>query len=203
MPFSLTGPTANRLNPASKWRRNHPGTQPRRPSPFHDSAGPSSTERRTAIPARPSDSALRHIQQILQGHRAEPSHCWRPLPQDVPAEASKCNGGDANADPRAGAALDLHFFTRRRDDDGEGLRAALQLADEPLDALVAAGEAVVVDQILEAGLGVAALAEREFDEVEEGLAGASLRASARYGWRVRVGGTPLGLRWPVLKGPCG
>jgi hypothetical protein len=66
------------------------------------------------------------------------------------------------------------------DDDGAGwaTKAAQQLADEAFDALVAASEAVVVDQILVDRLGVAALAERDLDEVEVGLAGAGRGAPA-------------------------
>ena len=67
-------------------------------------------------------------------------------------------------------------------------RAAPQLADEAFHALVAAGEVVVVDQILVDGLGVAALAEGDLDEVTVGLAGAGRGAAAGHGNRVRVGG---------------
>ena len=70
--------------------------------------------------------------------------------------------------------------------------AATQLADKAFDALVSAGEAVVVDQVLVNGLGVAALAERELDEVEVGLAGAGGGAPAGHGNRPRVGGHPIG-----------
>ena len=89
---------------------------------------------------------------------------------------------------------------------GAGLPA--QLADEALDALVAAGEAVVVDQVLPDGLGVAALAERELDEVAVGLAGAGRGAAAGSGSGARVGGHLVGrfwicrgsgTRWPVLR----
>ena len=71
-------------------------------------------------------------------------------------------------------------------------RAAPQLADEAFDALVAAGEAVVIDQVLVNGLGVATLAERELDEVEVRLADAGGGAPTRHGNRVRVGGHLVG-----------
>ena len=61
----------------------------------------------------------------------------------------------------AAAVIDLGLLARWSDDDGACLcaRAAPQLADEAFDALVAAGEAVVIDQVLVNGLGVAPLAE--------------------------------------------
>lgn len=76
------------------------------------------------------------------------------------------------AHQRARAVVDLRFFTGRRLDDGAGFRGwcSATLADEAFDALVAAREAVIVDQILVDGLGVAALAQRQFDEVAVGLA---------------------------------
>jgi hypothetical protein len=94
------------------------------------------------------------------------------------------------ADHRTGAVIDLRFLAGRRDDDGAGPRPGLaaQLADEALDALVAAGEAVVIDQVLINGLGVAALAERDLDEVEVGLAGAGRGAPAGHGGGAGVGG---------------
>ena len=97
-------------------------------------------------------------------------------------------------DHGAAAVIDLGLFAGRSDDDRAGLaaRAAPQLADEAFDALVAAGEAVVIDQVLVNGLGVATLAERELDEVEVRLADAGGGAPTRHGNRVRVGGHLVG-----------
>ena len=67
------------------------------------------------------------------------------------------------------------------------LRSAA-LADEAFDAGVAASEAVVVDQVLVDGFGVAALAQRQFDEVAMGFAGARRGAFAGRG----VGGHLIG-----------
>src|SRR5262249_55616248 len=53
------------------------------------------------------------------------------------------------------ASLDHHAGFRQL--------GAAQLAHEPLDALIAAGEAVAVHQILEDGHGVAAAGETQFD----------------------------------------
>ena len=59
---------------------------------------------------------------------------------------------------RAGAVIDLRFFAGRGLDHHAGFRRrrSAQLADEALDALIAAGEAVVVHQVLPDGHGVAA-----------------------------------------------
>lgn len=64
------------------------------------------------------------------------------------------------ADHRPAAVIDLGLFAGRRDDDGAGLRrdATLQPVDEAFDALVGAAEAVIIDQVLVDGLGVAAFA---------------------------------------------
>jgi len=56
---------------------------------------------------------------------------------------------------------------------------APELADEALDAVVVAGEGVVVDQVLPDGHGVAAAGEAELDDLAVGLAGARLRAPPR------------------------
>ena len=71
-------------------------------------------------------------------------------------------------------------------------------ADEAFDALVTASETMVIHQILIDRLGVAPFAQREFDEVEERLAGAGGGAPA--GRQVESGDT-WGLRWPVLHLP--
>ena len=59
----------------------------------------------------------------------------------------------------------MRFLARRCLDDGASFRAlcsAATLADEAFDALVAACKAVIVDEILVDGLGVAAFAQRQF-----------------------------------------
>ena len=58
-------------------------------------------------------------------------------------------------------------------------------------------KAIIVHQVLVDGLGIAALAEREFDEIEEGLAGARRRASGGLDNRCGVGGHLVGrfCRW--------
>ena len=73
-----------------------------------------------------------------------------------------------------------------------GVCVPAQLADEAFDAGVAAGEAVVVHQVLLDGFGVAALAERQFDEV---ASTARRRSPWRSGQARQGRGTP---RWPVL-----
>ena len=62
---------------------------------------------------------------------------------------------------RAGAVIDLRLFAGRGLDHRAGFRRLLaaQLADEALDALIAAGEAVDVDQVLPDRHGVAAAGE--------------------------------------------
>ena len=101
------------------------------------------------------------------------------------------------ADHGPSAVVDLQFLAGRGEDDRAGLGrgGATQLANKAFDALVTGGEAVVVDQVLVNRLGVAALAEREFDEIAEGLAGAG-------GGAVTGPGKPTGsrgtLRWPAL-----
>lgn len=99
---------------------------------------------------------------------------------------------------RPAALVDLRFLARGRDDNSTGRlrRLAAQPADEAFDAGVAPRETIAVDQVLVDPLGVAALAQRQFDEVEVGLAGAA-RGTASGEWRrLRVGGH----RWPVLDG---
>ena len=60
-------------------------------------------------------------------------------------------------DHGAAAVIDLGIFTVRGDDNNAGLatRAVPRVADEAFDALLAAGETVVIDQVLVNGLGVA------------------------------------------------
>jgi hypothetical protein len=91
-------------------------------------------------------------------------------------------------------AEDMAPLAGRCDDDRAGLQCRLpaQLSNEALDTLVTAREAMVIDQVLVDGFGVPALAEREFDEVDVGLAGADRRAAAGRGNRRRVGGHLIG-----------
>ena len=71
------------------------------------------------------------------------------------------------ADHGAGAVINLGLLTDRSLDHRTGFlgRAAEQFAYEALDALIAAGEAAGVDQILPDGHGVAAAGEPQFDGV--------------------------------------
>ena len=71
-----------------------------------------------------------------------------------------------------------------------GGRAAAQGHDEATDARVLRRKAVVVDEVLPDGDGVAAARERLRDELPIRLAGAGTRGAARR-WRPhRVGGHP-------------
>ena len=76
------------------------------------------------------------------------------------------------ADEWAGAVVDLRFLAGRGNDNGAGVGCdgAGQLAYEAFHALVAAGEAMIVDHVLPDGFGVAAARESFFDGVAEGLA---------------------------------
>lgn len=82
--------------------------------------------------------------------------------------------GGRIADQRAGAVVDLSFLAGRSNNDGAGVgcvRAGVP-AHEAFDALVAAGETVIVDQVLPDGLGIPAAGEGFLDDVAERLAGA-------------------------------
>ena len=94
------------------------------------------------------------------------------------------------ADHRPLAVVDLAFFAgRRRDDDARlGRRAAAQRHDEATDTRVPRGKAVVVDEVLPDGHGVAATRQRLGDQLAIRLAGARARRAARR-WRTPgVGG---------------
>src|SRR6266404_7958523 len=75
---------------------------------------------------------------------------------------------------RAGAVVDLKFFTGCSFDHRTGYRCLLtaELGDEAPDALVTGGETVGVHQILPDRHGVATTREREFDRVSVGPTGA-------------------------------
>ena len=97
---------------------------------------------------------------------------------------------------RTAAVVDLCFLGWWRNDDRTGglCRLPAQPADEAFDAGVAPSEPVAVHQVLVDGLGVSSFAQRQFDEVEGGLAGTARGAApGQRDWR-RVGGH----RWPVL-----
>ena len=87
---------------------------------------------------------------------------------------------------RAVAVIDLRFFAGRGLDHHASFRRwrSAQLADEALDAVVAAGEAVVVHQVLPDGHGVAAARQRQLDDFAVRLAGAGRRTAARLRLRL-------------------
>ena len=99
----------------------------------------------------------------------------------------------AVADHRPLAVVDLAFFARRRRDDDArlGRCAAAQGTDEAADTRVPRGKAVVVDQVLPDGDGVAATRQRLGDDLAIRLAGARARGSARRRRPHGVGGHPL------------
>ena len=86
---------------------------------------------------------------------------------------------------RASAVIDLRFFARRGQDDPDGLGrvSAAQFTHEALDALIAAAKAVLINQVLPDGHGVAAAVKPELDGLAIRLAGAGGTA---MGWRVGV-----------------
>jgi len=83
----------------------------------------------------------------------------------------------------AGAVIDLRLLASRGDDHDAGfgrLRSA-SLTHEALHALVATGEAVLGDQVLPDGHGVAAAAEPHVDGLPVRLAGAGAGDHGRVG----------------------
>ena len=88
---------------------------------------------------------------------------------------------------RAGAVIDLGLFTRRGLDHRASFRrlAALELADEALDALIAGSETAGVHQVLPDRLGVAAPQESQFDRIPVGRAGAGRRTTTGLRFRRR------------------
>src|ERR1700687_4282242 len=91
--------------------------------------------------------------------------------------------GSRDRAPWACAVIDLRFLAGSGDDHHAsfGCFCATQLARETLHALVAAGEAVLIHQILVDGHGIAAAAESQLD----GLADRFASAGARTGLRRR------------------
>src|ERR1019366_2283683 len=110
------------------------------------------------------------------------------------------------ADHGAGAVINLGFLTDRSLDYSAGNLgwAADQLAHEALDALIAAGEAAGIDQILPDRHGIAAAGEPQFDGVPMHRAGAGRRLRRhRFCSRIyaKVGGHLYGRfcgRWPAI-----
>jgi len=70
---------------------------------------------------------------------------------------------------RAAAVVDLCLLSGRRGDDSRGLGLAptAYLANEAFDALVAATEAVLSDQILPNRLGIAVAVQSPFDNLRK------------------------------------
>src|SRR6266853_1624330 len=80
-------------------------------------------------------------------------------------------------DHGAGAVIDLRFFSGNGEDDSNGLGqlGSAKLANKALHRLVAAGEAVVGNQILPDGHGIASTAQSQFD-------GLAIRLAGTGGW---------------------
>lgn len=92
-----------------------------------------------------------------------------------------------------GAVIDLRFLAGSGNDHYAslgGLRSA-ELAHEALHALVAAGETVLIHQVLVDGRGIAATAESQFDGFAVGFAGAGAGTALwRRHWRRGKSGVP-------------
>ena len=86
------------------------------------------------------------------------------------------------ANHRTLAVIDLSLFTGRGFDDRTSfwLRGALQFPDEAPNALIAAGEAAEIHQVLPDAHGVAALGESDFDRVAVGCTGAGRGTAAGF-----------------------
>ena len=113
---------------------------------------------------RAADSGEGCLVQLGPGSRAgsedDQSHALPAVAERQHEQArAAIASGLRIANHRTFAVVDLRFFAGCGDDDGAGLflRRAAELVDEAFDALVAAGKAVVVDQILPDRFGVAAL----------------------------------------------
>ena len=93
------------------------------------------------------------------------------------------------ADHRAGAVVDLKFFAGGGFDYHARFRRAFstELADESLDGLISAGEAVDIHQILPDCFGIAASGEAHFDGLLVGFAGADRKATIRFRFCFRRG----------------
>ncbi len=98
---------------------------------------------------------------------------------------------------RTRSVIDLRFFSCRSEDDPHRLRQmrSMMLADETLHRLVAAGKAVIGNQVLPDGLGVAATFQPLLDEFAIRFAGTgsvALIASKRPNLLAKVGGHLIG-----------
>ncbi len=126
-------------------------------------------------------------------------------PDGFPAEAQRQDEQSRSSvlarlrvpDHRAGPIIDLGFFARRGLDDPDrlGRAGSPKLADEALHRLVAVRKAVIGDQVLPDGHGIAAPAQRQLDQFPVRLTGAGPRrvASSDGGaFRLRVGGRFFG-----------
>jgi hypothetical protein len=102
--------------------------------------------------------------------------------EDKPARAPVLARG-RRAHHRPVAVINLPFFTRRRGDDDAplGRRPAPQLRDESPHAGVAGAKAVVIDQVLPNGDGVATPGECLGNQLAIRLAGAGARRARRGG----------------------
>ena len=115
--------------------------------------------------ARPLDQQPDGLARVAEGQDEEP--CPPVL------------AGVGVADHRSFAVVDLSFFPRGAGDDHPGLDGGLlpDRRDEAPHARIARREAVVIDQVLPDGHGVAPPAKRGHDQLAVGLAGARPRCS--------------------------
>ena len=113
--------------------------------------------------ARPLDQQPHGLARVAQGQDEEP--------------CSPVLAGVRVTDHRSLAVVDLCFFAPVRGDHCPGLDGGLlpDGRDETPHACIARGEAVVVDQVLPDGHGVAPAAERVDDQLAVGRARARLR----------------------------
>ncbi len=88
------------------------------------------------------------------------------------------------------AAVHLRFFVGRGENDGAALRrlCAMQLADVAFNALISAGEAAPVNQVLADPHCIAAAGESDFDQFAERFADAALADGLRRGSASRAAG---------------
>jgi hypothetical protein len=102
---------------------------------------------------------------------------------------------------RTGAIVDLGLFSRCGQNDSYGLRrgSAAQFTDEALDRLIAAAIAVLTNQVLPDGHGIAPAAQSNFDALSIRFTGAGggdrgggLRLRILWGFSSRVGGHLIG-----------
>ena len=116
------------------------------------------------------------------------------------ARAAVVAGGAVADQDGVAAVVDLGLLAWVGEDDAAGLGGGggAEAADEALDALVAGGEAGLVDQVLPDGHCVAALGQGGGDDLAIGFAGAG-GGGARFGGG-RVGEWVGGLGWRFRRG---